>query len=158
MRAASAVLGLAFLSSSVAVASADLTLSVDPVYAFTDYNDLNEFVFTVTNAGPGDATGLVLTVSLGQGLIFLDPFPQQDWSCTGYASAVACRLPTLAAGATATGGIIALTYPPVDDLMMSDFLVTANEDDPDQRSNEVTVWTVFIGRLFRDGFDPPASP
>lgn len=114
-------------SASLTPPVVDLSLTKTASAARPSLGELVTFTVTVTNAGPSDATGVVVTDNLPPGLSFIssDPSTGTFNFATGQ-----WTLGTLAAGTTASIQIVAL----VDQFM--DFTNTAeitevNEFDPD---------------------------
>ena len=125
--------------------AADLTLqasaSPDPV---TVGNALT-YTITVTNNGPNDASGVMVTDTLPVGMSLLSATPTQG-GCSG-SSPVTCALGALASGATSTVTIVASTA------AIGEFSntpeVSGTEIDLNTANNDATVTTTVNPVKFR---------
>jgi len=94
------------------------------------------YTITVANAGPDQATNVVVTDELPAGLTFVSATPSQG-SCAG-TTTVTCTLGTLNSGAGAT---ITLTVqaPGSPTTLLNTATVIASQSDPDTTNNSSTV-------------------
>jgi uncharacterized repeat protein (TIGR01451 family) len=120
-----------------AVADISVTKTVDD--ATVAEGDEVTFTLTVTNNGPSDATGVVVTDTLPDGLTFVS----SDGSCTG-TTTITCTIGDLAAGATATIHIVAETTE--SGTFTNGVEVVSETPDPDlsNNSDEVDVEVVAV--------------
>lgn len=95
------------------------------------------FTITVTNAGPTEATNVVLTDNLGAGLTFVSATPSQG-SCSG-TGPVTCNLGTINNGANATVTLVATasTAGP-----LTNTAIVAGADSDTNSANDTDVETV----------------
>ena len=107
-------------SADLAIAKTDL---VDPVLAGDDVT----YDITVTNLGPSDATGVVVTDTLPGSVTFVSATPSQG-SCSQAAGVVTCPLGVVPFGATATVTIVVTTT--IDGLITDTATVSATTSDP----------------------------
>ena len=137
--------------------SADLTVSVqnapNPV---TGGYDLGSTA-TVTNQGPGDATGVSLTDTLAPGESFVGA--GSDPSCSADAGVVTCPLNDLANGDVATVLIVTKTPQVSADTTIHDvFAASAAEDDtPDNSTLDVSTTVRAPSANFVAGYVPVSS-
>ena len=137
--------------------SADLSISVqnapNPV---TGGYDLGSTA-TVTNQGPGDATGVTLTDTLANGETFVGG--GSDPSCSADAGVVTCPLDDLASGVVATVLIVTKTPHVSADATIHDvFAVSAAEDDtPDNSTLDVSTAVRAPSANFVAGYVPVSS-
>jgi uncharacterized repeat protein (TIGR01451 family) len=92
------------------------------------------YTITVTNNGPGTATGVTMNDSLPGGVSVVSVTPSQG-SCDG-TSTISCTLGTLANGAAAMVTIV--VTPTQTGALSNTATVTANESDPDPNNNSAT--------------------
>lgn len=114
------------------------TAAPDPV----DTGSNLTYSITITNAGPGGATGVKMDDTLPSSANFASVMPSQG-TCTspavGATGAVSCDLGTISSGATAT---VSLVVKPAQKGPLSNTItVTANEPDPIAPNNTATVST-----------------
>src|SRR5262249_55806486 len=95
------------------------------------------YTVTVTNNGPGTATGVIMTDTLLSGVTLVSATPSQG-SCSG-TSSVSCSLGTLTNGASATVTIIVTPSAPGG--VSNTATVSANESDPVSSNNSATAVT-----------------
>jgi uncharacterized repeat protein (TIGR01451 family) len=112
-------------SADLAIAKTDL---VDPVSAGDDVT----YDITVTNLGPSDATGAVMTDTLPGAVTFVSATPSQG-SCSQAAGVVTCPLGVVPFGATATVTIVVTTT--IDGLITDTATVSATTSDPALANN-----------------------
>ena len=124
----------------------------DPVKAGEDLT----YTLTVTNHGPGDATGVVLTDSLPPDVDLVSVSPSQG-TCTG-TNPITCSLEDLDSGASATVTIV--VRPQIPGTICDEASVDGVEPDPNLNNNHARECTVVQGEgadLFvvkRDNPDP----
>jgi uncharacterized repeat protein (TIGR01451 family) len=117
-------------------AVADLTVSAqahpDPVVAGTGLR----YTVTVTNAGPSQATGVVLTDTLPVS-VTLDAAP----GCTPVDGGLTCPVAALAPGAHATFTLTATVDPAARGALTHTLTATSIERDPQQSNDTITTTT-----------------
>ena len=126
--------------------SADLAISKaddpDPVTGGLDLT----YTISVSNNGPGDATGVMLTDTFpgNVNLTFVSATPTQG-SCTGDSSSVSCALDGIANGATASVSIV-VTTPEVGVAtpISNSASVMATESDDNPSNNTITEATTIV--------------
>lgn len=123
--------------TTVNAAAADLSItktdSPDPVQVGSDLT----FTLTVHNAGPSDATGVVVTDNLPSGVTLVSANASQG-SCT-LTNPVSCSLGTLASGATATVTIV--VQPTASGTITNEASVQGIESDPNTANNSSRIST-----------------
>lgn len=104
------------------------------------------YTITVTNNGPGSATGVTVTDTLNS-LTYVSALTSQG-TCSG-TTTVICTIGTLTNGASATITLIAGTNPPAG-MISNTAYVTLNETDPNMANNSATATTNVgdVSRLF----------
>ncbi len=107
-------------SADLAITKTDLS---DPVLAGDDVT----YAITVTNLGPSDAAGVVVTDTLPGAVTFVSATPSQG-SCSQAASVVTCPLGVVPFGATATITIVVTTT--IDGPITDTATVSATTSDP----------------------------
>ena len=90
------------------------------------------YTLTVANAGPDQATNVIVTDTLPTGVTFISATPSQG-SCSG-TSTITCTLGTIASGGSAT---ISLTVraPPLPTTIINTASVTSAQSDPNLANN-----------------------
>lgn len=108
---------------------------------------------SVTNRGPGSASGLELSDPLPAGSAFVTA-AGAGWSCGLASNLVTCNHGPLAPLVTAPPLFVTLTTPSSPGTLTNTFQVTPTETDPVPANNQATVVTVVDSDLiFVDGFD-----
>ncbi len=104
------------------------------------------YTITVTNNGPSNATGVVITDTLPASVTFL-PSPQSSANCTeGPVDTITCTIGSLASGANSQVTIKVQTS--VAEMIGNYATVTGNETDPNLANNTV-LQTTNVGDLSR---------
>ncbi|MBI1741721.1 DUF11 domain-containing protein [Candidatus Acetothermia bacterium] len=93
------------------------------------------YTVTVTNNGPGTATGVTATDTLPPGVTFVSATPSQG-SCSQAAGVVTCNLGTLTNGSSATITIVITTS--AAGMITNTVSVAANETDTNPNNNTAT--------------------
>jgi uncharacterized repeat protein (TIGR01451 family) len=114
-----------------------------------------DYSLTVTNHGPSDATGVVVTAALPLGVNFISVLPDQGGECLvikdvaasptgspGLSHTVICDLAQLDSGDAVTVaitiGIDAAMLPPTVETIINSVIVRARQFDPDRSNNQAT--------------------
>ena len=123
-----------FSACAEVVSAAAAELAITQKDAFDPQSILSSFWYTltVTNRGPAEATGVVVTNQLPTSFAFIDATASQG-HCTNRDGIVLCHLGSLAAGSVATIQVGA--SPTLPGHFYSYFGVTADEPDPDLGNN-----------------------
>jgi uncharacterized repeat protein (TIGR01451 family) len=100
----------------------------DPVVAGNNVT----YTLTVTNLGPSDAAGVLVTDTLPGSVTFVSATPSQG-SCAQAAGVVTCPLGTIANGGTATITIVVTTT--IDGLITDTAVVSSSTPDPAPANN-----------------------
>ncbi|MGH9524427.1 MAG: SBBP repeat-containing protein [Terriglobales bacterium] len=130
--------GDAFIAK-IATVTTDLSVSSSASLTVMK-NEPYDVLVTVTNNGPNDTSGVVLTVSPSAGLAMNGaPSPSQG-SCEQSATAVTCGFGTLGQGATAAVSV-SVTPTVANTQVQTIASVTANLPDPDLTNNASTAIT-----------------
>jgi len=110
---------------------------VDPV----DINTNLTYTVTVTNNGPDDATGVVVsyTIPAAQGLTYVSSTINQG-NCSESSNVVTCTIGTVAAGAMVSADVVVQT-PGATASITNTISVAANETDPDVTNNSDSITT-----------------
>lgn len=103
---------------------------------------------TVGNAGPNAASGVLLTVSLPQGVTF-GTASGGGWTCGEFAGEVTCFLPSLAVG-TQSPVTISVTAPSEPGVVTTTATVGPVVDDPDPADNSDSETTTVVTMAQRD--------
>ena len=111
--------------------------SPDPV---TEGSNLT-YTLTVTNNGPDQATGVVLSDTLPEGVSFLSTAPSQG-TCSESAGVISCAVGTLAANSSATVTIVVSVGSTSSGNVSNTASVTGSESDPDTANNATTESTI----------------
>ncbi len=127
--------------------TADLAVSKtdfpDPVVAG---NELTYFL-TVTNNGPDNATGVILTDTLPTSVVFVSSTPSQG-SCGVVDNIVTCELGAIAAHETATVRIVVI--PNLGGIISNTATVRGDQADPNPDNNKITIETNVLSPIPRE--------
>jgi len=126
-------------------ASTDLKVTKDDTPDPVNAGENITYTITVTNDGPGDASGVTLQDILPAGVIFVSAAPTQG-SCSEVGGVVTCDLGNLGVGGTASVDI-EVTAPDSAGDISNQASVTGNESDPDNANNsanEVTTVNALV--------------
>jgi uncharacterized repeat protein (TIGR01451 family) len=138
-------LGAGLASNGVTCAEADLRLaktgSPDPVFVGSNLT----YSLIVTNAGPGDASDLVLTDTLPSSVAFVSA----SGDCTNVGNKVVCRIGALAAGGSTNVDIV--VTPNVAGVITNNAMILANE--PDAVINHYVTITTTVTNIVPEGDD-----
>lgn len=130
--------------------SADLSVfktdSPDPVNSGSNLT----YTLSVTNNGPGDATGVTATDILPAGVTFVSATPSQG-ACNQAGGTITCNLGTLNNGAAATITIVVI--PNMPGTITNTATATANESDPNAGDNTGTATTTVNLPSADEGFE-----
>jgi uncharacterized repeat protein (TIGR01451 family) len=99
------------------------------------------YTITITNSGPDDATGVIVTDTLPTSVVFGSATPSQG-GCSG-PNPVICNLGSLTNGATAT--ITIVVTPTIPGIISNGVVVTGDEPDSNLANNTATEDTEVIG-------------
>jgi uncharacterized repeat protein (TIGR01451 family) len=138
-------------------AAADLSLtktdSQDPVVTGANFN----YILSITNAGPGDASSVEVTDPLPAGINFVSA-TGRNWSCAILLRTVTCTRGSLASGATAPDITIRVAAPGSPGRITNTAEVSAAEIDPTPANNSdsehTSVEAVSAGGAGRPGDNP----
>ncbi|NOZ28510.1 MAG: DUF11 domain-containing protein, partial [Chloroflexi bacterium] len=130
---------------TIVVSQADLSITKtdepDPVIA----GESLTYTLTITNAGPSDAAGVVVTDTLPTGGIFDSATPSQG-TCSEVEGVVVCDLGTIVHGDNATIAIVMTVDPASSGLIINTAQVTGDGTDPRLEDNGVEEGTVVTRR------------
>jgi len=117
--------------------SADLSIvkNADPAQVVAGGNIL--YTFDVTNSGPDEATGIVISDTLPAGVTYVSGAP----GCNAVGQVVTCSINPIAAGGNRQTGITVSVSPTATGVITNSAHVTGNENDPDPSNNDDSVDT-----------------
>ncbi len=115
--------------------------ALDPVIAGTTLT----YTLVITNAGPGEATAVVLTDTLPVSTTFVSATASQGTGCGESGSVITCTLDTLGVGTEATVTLTVNVYPAARGVHTNTATVAAYETDHAPTSNMVTETTQATG-------------
>lgn len=127
---------------------ADLELVKLGSSASVNVGDVLTYTLTITNLGPYDTTGVVVTDTLPAGVALQSATPSQG-SCSG-TGPVICNLGDLADGAAAT--VTLAVIPSQPGTMTNTATVSSDVPDPDPSNDTSSVGTVVDGGVLFNGF------
>ncbi len=131
--------------------SADLVIvkadDPDPVMA----GEVLTYTLSVTNTGPSNASGVIVTDTLPVGVTFESATPSQGSPCGEASGTVTCNLGTIASGHTATVTIAVIVDASVAGVLSNRADVAASTSDPDTGNNTATEDTTVEGCYDFDG-------
>ncbi len=123
--------------STTVIPAADLSLTQTRVPGLVLVGDTITYTLVLTNAGPSNATNVVLTDTL-QGHVTFGPAVPSQGACSGTGTRV-CTLGALNPGATATLTIVVTTT--MEEVIASTATVTSPVADPVPANNTATLLT-----------------
>ena len=123
-------------------ASTDLKVTKDDTPDPVNAGENITYTITVTNDGPGDASGVTLQDILPAGVIFVSSAPTQG-SCSEDSGTVSCDLGTLALDGSLTVDIV-VTAPSVAGSISNEVAVSGDETDPDNSNNSAIIDTLVL--------------
>ena len=122
-------------ASVVVNPQADLSLTKTASDTNPGTDDEVDYTLTVHNAGPNDATGVMIHDSLLAGFDFLDAPPE----CTNANGAITCDIGTVASGASASETIKVRTTAALAGQTVSNLAtVSSDDEDPNTANNQAT--------------------
>ncbi len=101
------------------------------------------YVFTITNDGPDNATGLIITDTLAPGVTFVDA----STGCSLTGSIVTCYLDTLSSN-TAVPLTLTVLAPETAGTITNTVTVLTTADDPDMSNNTAVLTTTITSANF----------
>ena len=125
------------------LATADLSITKTDVRDPVLVSDFLIYNMTVTNHGPGQATGVVVTDTLPSGVTFVQVTSSQG-SCSG-TTTVTCNLGNLNSGASAK--MTLFVTPTVTGSLSNTASVSGTKTDPNSANNQATQSTTVNPRL-----------
>src|SRR5262245_37936173 len=140
MRVKVAALGMiAFAIANSAFAQADVAVSVSSSLSSVVENQSFSYTISVTNAGPSDATGVVVTDTLPSGVTFVSASP----GCAG-TTVVTCNIGTLPSAPsqnTAALGITVTALPASPGFTLVNTVTVASSSDPNPSNDTASATT-----------------
>ena len=151
---------LAFLDIA-AFRSADLAISGASVAASASVGDSLTYAFTVGNAGPDEAFGTQVVLTLPSGLGFASLTAPTGWICTtpavGSAGIVQCGIASLAAGTSGVFSISAQVLASASGQTLTAPLTASTTSTDPQASNNTHDFTTTVtaqsSMIFLNGFE-----
>lgn len=130
-------------STNTPLAAATPDVSITKIASGTTFPTGSNVTYTlnVSNAGPGTATGVVVTESLPEGLNLVSATPSSG-TCSG-TRPVVCTIGTLGSGASATISVVANVVATSGSIMNTASVATTTAD-PNNANNTATA-TITIG-------------
>jgi uncharacterized repeat protein (TIGR01451 family) len=120
----------------VSVGNADMAVAIAAAPAPATVGDALNYTLAITNAGPTDATGVMVTTTLPANVIFGSATPSQG-SCNLNGLLLVCTLGSMSNGATASISLI--VTPTTGGVITTTAQVAAVQVDPDLSNNDATV-------------------
>lgn len=130
------------LSGCAAVKLADLSVTKSDAPDPVVHKKPLVYTLTIANAGPSNATNVVLTDVLPASVMFTSASPSQG-TCSESGGTVTCSLGAIAAGGAATVSI--KVVPTTGGVITNTASVTADEPDPDTANNTAVATTTVHG-------------
>jgi len=134
-------------TSTAVVRSADLAIDLDDLPDPVVAGELLTYTLTINNAGPSDATGVVVTNMLPDEVTLTDASTSSGGGCTG-ASTVVCNLGVLDADSFATVTLLVTVDPAIKVTMFNTATVTSQVEDPLPGNNSKTESTTVLEKIF----------
>ncbi len=119
------------------LADVGIELAVEPVLAFLERNVI--YTTTVTNNGPNQATGIVVTQDLDPNVKFVSATSSQGPNCTYANHAVTCQIGPLSNSQDNTAFINTVVVPQVLGTINSAVTVKSDMVDPDLANNTAQI-------------------
>ena len=113
----------------------------DPVIA----GETLTYTLVITNTGPSDATGMIVTDTLPLGVTFGSATPSQGGPCDEAGGAITCNLGTVDGGNAATVTIVVTVDSSTTGMLLNPAGVTATATDHDTGNNVAVEYTTVKG-------------
>lgn len=119
--------------STTVMLMSDLSISLPAISSNVLQGDQINLEFSITNAGPSSATGIVLTGNLPDGVRLISPT-----GCTISNGEIQCQVGSLASGESRTIILVLGLDPSIKGDLSNTFTVTGDQADTDSTSNTIT--------------------